>query len=137
VNSAGKIAGYTICNDMSSRDIEGENPLYLPQAKTYDGCCAVGPGLLVAEGPLSAETAIRLEIDRGGTRVFEGATSLAQLKRTFEELVGWLTREASFPAGCILSTGTGIVPPNEFTLRSGDGVRISIDGIGTLANPVA
>ncbi len=137
VNAKGSIAGYTICNDMSSRDIEGENPLYLPQAKTYDGCCAVGPGILVAEGPLPKETLIRLEIVREGSRAFEGETSLARLKRTFEELVGWLTREASFPAGCLFSTGTGIVPPNEFSLRSGDGVRISIDGIGTLSNRVA
>jgi 2-dehydro-3-deoxy-D-arabinonate dehydratase len=137
VNSAGKIAGYTVCNDMSSRDIEGENPLYLPQAKTYDGCCALGPGILVAEGPLPKETRIRLEILRGGSRAFEGETGLDRLKRTFDELVGWLTREASFPAGCVFSTGTGIVPPNEFSLRSGDEVRISIDGLGTLSNPVA
>jgi 2-dehydro-3-deoxy-D-arabinonate dehydratase len=137
VNSAGKIAGYTVCNDMSSRDIEGENPLYLPQAKTYDGCCALGPGILVAEGPLPKETRIRLEILRGGSRAFEGETGLDRLKRTFDELVGWLTREASFPAGCVFSTGTGIVPPNEFSLRSGDEVRISIDAVGTLSNPVA
>lgn len=137
VNSAATIAGYTICNDMSSRDIEGENPLYLPQAKTYDGCCALGPGILVAEAPLPKETRIRLEILRDGSRAFEGETALDRLKRSLEELVGWLTREASFPAGGVLSTGTGIVPPNEFSLRSGDEVRITIDGLGTLSNPVA
>ncbi len=137
LNAAGKVAGYTICNDMSSRDIEGENPLYLPQAKTYDGCCALGPGILVAEGPLPKETEIRLEILRGRRRAFQGATTLGRLKRSFGELAAWLFRECSFPAGCVLSTGTGIVPPNEFSLRRGDSVRITIDPIGTLSNPVA
>ena len=137
VSSAGKIVGYTICNDLSSRDIEGENPLYLPQAKTYDGCCALGPGILVAEGPLPKETAIYLEILRDGSRAFEGTTTLARLKRSFEELTGWLLRECSFPAGCVLSTGTGVVPPDEFSLRRRDVVRITIDPIGTLSNAVA
>jgi 2-dehydro-3-deoxy-D-arabinonate dehydratase len=137
VNHAGKIVGYTICNDMSSRDIEGENPLYLPQAKVYDGCCALGPGILVAEGPLPRSTPIYLEILRDGERAFEGTTTLAQLRRTPEELVAWLFRDNSFPHGCFLSTGTGIVPPNEFSLRPRDVVRITIEPIGTLANPVA
>jgi 2-dehydro-3-deoxy-D-arabinonate dehydratase len=133
-----KIVGYTIGNDMSSRDIEGENPLYLPQAKVYDGSCAIGPVItLVASMPPLTGVNIRLEIDRAGKRAFEGATSLGQMKRTPEELVGWLGRETSFPDGAILLTGTGIVPPDEFTLASGDDIKISIDGIGTLANRVA
>ncbi len=136
INSAGRTFGYTICNDMSSRDLEGENPLYLPQAKVYDGCCAIGPGILVAEEPPPRETAIRLEIRRKGKAVFEGATSLAQFKRTFDELVEYLLRDNSFPAGCIYSTGTGIVPPDDFTLARGDEVCISIDPIGTLSNAV-
>jgi 2-dehydro-3-deoxy-D-arabinonate dehydratase len=136
VSNAGTIEGYTIGNDMSSRDIEGENPLYLPQAKVYDACCGLGPALLVAEAPLPATTAIRLSIIRGSARVFEGSTSLAQLKRTPEELVSWLFREASFPQGCVLLTGTGIVPPNDFGLEPGDVVTIAIDGIGELTNAV-
>ena len=137
VNARGRILGYTICNDVSSRDIEGENPLYLPQAKVYDGSCALGPGVLVTERPLPSSTGIRLEIRRRGRTAFAGATSLARMKRTPEELVGWLCRDQSFPAGVYLSTGTGIVPPNEFSLRRGDEVRITIDGLGTLANPVS
>jgi 2-dehydro-3-deoxy-D-arabinonate dehydratase len=136
VNSAGRIVGYSICNDVSSRDIEGENPLYLPQAKVYDGSCALGPCLLVAERPLPPSTPIRLEIRRKGRVAFRGATSLARLKRTPDELVGWLFRDHSFPDGCWLSTGTGVVPPDDFTLRRGDEVRITIDPIGTLANVV-
>jgi len=137
VNSRGEIFGYTVCNDMSSRDIEGENPLYLPQAKVYDGCCALGPCLLVSPEPPPKSTAIRLEILRGGKPAFDGSTTLARIKRTFEELTGWLFRDNSFPRGLLFSTGTGIVPPNEFSLRSGDRVRITIDGVGTLENPVA
>jgi 2-dehydro-3-deoxy-D-arabinonate dehydratase len=136
VNSRGKIVGYTIGNDMSSRDIEGENPLYLPQAKVYDGSCAIGPCVLVAEGPLPKTTEIRLQITRGGQSVFEGATTLAQLKREPVELVEYLYRETSFPAGCYLLTGTGVVPPDAFTLAGGDEVRISIEGIGVLRNVV-
>ena len=133
-----KIVGYTIGNDMSSRDIEGENPLYLPQAKVYDGSCAVGPVItLAAAMPPLAGVQVRLEIDRGGRRAFEGTTNLGQMKRTPEELVGWLRRETSFPHGAILLTGTGIVPPDAFTLASGDAIRITIDGIGMLANWVA
>jgi 2-dehydro-3-deoxy-D-arabinonate dehydratase len=136
INAAGEIIGYTICNDMSSRDIEGQNPLYLPQAKTYDGCCAVGPCILVSRDPPPASSEISMTITRAGSTVFEGATTVAQLKRTPRELVDWLYRENSFPRGCILSTGTGIVPPDDFTLRSGDRVRMSIEGIGTLENTV-
>ena len=136
IDAAGRIVGFTICNDVSSRDIEGENPLYLPQAKVYDGSCALGPCVLVAERPLPPSTPIRLEIRRKGRAAFRGATSLAQMKRTPKELAGWLFRDHSFPDGCFLSTGTGIIPPSDFTLRRGDEVRITIDPIGTLANPV-
>jgi 2-dehydro-3-deoxy-D-arabinonate dehydratase len=136
INRRGKIVGYTIGNDMSSRDIEGENPLYLPQAKVYDGSCALGPAVLVAEGPLPRSTEIRMEIVRAGASVFSGATTLAQLKREPQELVEYLYRETSFPAGCYLLTGTGVVPPDAFTLASGDEVRINIEGIGMLRNVV-
>jgi 2-dehydro-3-deoxy-D-arabinonate dehydratase len=136
-NSSGKIIGYTIGNDMSSRSIEGENPLYLPQAKTYDGCAAVGPCILLAKEPLSDETAIRLIIVRDNKTVFEGETNLAQMKRKPEELASWVYRECSFPNGCLIMTGTGIVPGHDFTLQSGDHIHILIDGIGELVNPVA
>ena len=134
---SGKIIGYTIGNDMSSRDIEGENPLYLPQAKVYDGCCALGPGILLAEAPPAPTTAISLTILRDGQACFVGQTSLASLKRDPRELVEYLFRECTFPHGCILLTGTGVIPPMDFTLQVGDVVKISIDGIGTLTNPVA
>ncbi len=137
INSKGKIFGYAICNDMSSRDIEGENPLYLPQAKVYDGSCALGPCLLVADEMPPRATAIRLEILRDGKPAFSGATTLDQLKRTPESLVGFLFRDNSFPAGCFLSTGTGVVPGEGFTLAKGDVIRITIDPIGTLSNVVA
>ena len=138
ISPANRIVGYTIGNDMSSRDIEGENPLYLPQAKVYDGSCAIGPVITLAGAmPPLAGVQIRMEIDRGGQRAFEGSTNLGQMARTPESLVEWLTRETSFPQGAILLTGTGIVPPDEFTLASGDEIRIIIDGIGTLANRVA
>lgn len=137
VTPAGKIFGYTVCNDVSSRDIEGENPLYLPQAKVYDQSCAIGPGILLSDGMLPKETEIRLRILRGGKEVFNGATTLAQLKRTPEDLVGYLFRDNSFPRGCYLSTGTGVVPADDFSLGSGDVVRITIPPIGTLENPVA
>jgi 2-dehydro-3-deoxy-D-arabinonate dehydratase len=136
VNSRGKIVGYTIGNDVSSRDIEGENPLYLPQAKVYDGACALGPGLYVSETPLPAETEIALRITRGEKPAFQGRTTLAQMRRRPEELVEFLYRETTFPTGCILLTGTGIIPPDEFTLRSGDLVEITIEPIGTLVNTV-
>ena len=136
VNAEGRIVGYTVGNDMSARDIEGENPLYLPQAKVYDQCCALGPSVLVTPEPLPASTAIALAILRDGAPVFEGETTLASLNRTPEELVGYLFRDNSFPAGCFLLTGTGIVPPDTFTLHPGDHVRITIDPIGTLENVV-
>lgn len=136
VTASGKIAGYTIGNDMSSRSIEGENPLYLPQAKTYDGCAALGPCLYVADAPLPATTNIELSIYRAGTKVFFENTHLGQIKRRLEDLVAWLYRESSFPDGCFLMTGTGIIPPKEFTLQPGDEIRISIEPIGTLINVV-
>jgi 2-dehydro-3-deoxy-D-arabinonate dehydratase len=133
---SGKIIGYTIGNDMSSRDIEGENPLYLPQAKVYDGCCALGPGLLISDAPLPASTTIAMRIWRGQSLGFEASTTLESLKRTPEELVGYLYRESSFPHGCFLLTGTGIVPPSSFTLEPVDRIEITIEPIGTLVNHV-
>jgi 2-dehydro-3-deoxy-D-arabinonate dehydratase len=131
------IVGYTIGNDMSSRDIEGENPLYLPQAKFYDGSCAVGPVITLAGFlPPLPEVKIGLTITRAGTAVFEGATSLDRMKRSFEELVSWLGRETSFPEGAVLLTGTGVVPPDDFTLHEGDEVAIEVTGIGRLVNVV-
>lgn len=136
VNAAGKIIGYTVGNDVSSRDIEGENPLYLPQAKIWDGSCALGPCVLLSSDPLPKDSSVALEIVRGDETAFEGAATLEQMKRTVEDLVEYLYRECSFPTGCFLMTGTGTVPPNDFTLKSGDSVRVSIDGIGTLENTV-
>jgi 2-dehydro-3-deoxy-D-arabinonate dehydratase len=136
INPAGEIVGYTIGNDMSSRDIEGENPLYLPQAKVYDGSCALGPCVAIcAEPPRS--TAIQIEILRGGKAVFAGSTTLAELKREPKELVRYLYRDNSFPQGAYLMTGTGIVPGDEFTLAGGDRIRIQVDGVGVLENVVA
>ena len=136
-DSSGTLIGCTIGNDVSSRDIEGENPLYLPQAKVYDRSCALGPGVLISAEPLPASTAISLEIGRGSETVFAGSTTLAELKRTPQELLAYLYRDNSFPHGCYLMTGTGIVPPDGFTLASGDRVAITISAIGTLANRVA
>jgi 2-dehydro-3-deoxy-D-arabinonate dehydratase len=136
VSSSGKIVGYTIGNDMSSRSIEGENPLYLPQAKTYDACAAVGPCIFVTDKPIPLSTGISLEIIRNENTVFKGHIELNQMKRTPEELVSFVYRECSFPYGCLIMTGTGIVPGNDFTLWSGDRVNISIDQIGTLSNTV-
>ncbi len=136
INSAGTIVGCTVGNDMSSRDIEGENPLYLPQAKVYDGSCALGPCVLLTSKP-SRGMAIRLEILRAGKAVFSGNTTFAELKRQPEELVKFLYRDHSFPQGAFLMTGTGIIPADDFTLLHGDVVRIAIDGIGVLENPVA
>jgi 2-dehydro-3-deoxy-D-arabinonate dehydratase len=136
ISSNGKIVGYTVGNDMSSRDIEGENPLYLPQAKVYDQSCALGPGILVSDQPLPITTEIKLEINRGGETAFSGKTSLAELKRTPVELVEYLYRDNSFPVGAFLLTGTGIIPEDSFTLQPGDEIRISIDSIGTLVNTV-
>ncbi len=130
------IIGYTVGNDVSARDIEGANPLYLPQAKVYDQACAVGPGIYLPEGPLAGDTTIRLRISRGDKVVFEGESSVAQIKRPFESLVEYLYRDNSFPDGCLLMTGTGIIPPDDFTLEDGDMVRIAIDEVGGLENPV-
>lgn len=136
LSKTGKVVGYTIGNDMSSRSIEGENPLYLPQAKVYDGSCAIGPHIAINTGD-DGPRAIEMTITRSGATTFQGQTSTAQMRRTEEELTEFLFREMSFDNGVFLLTGTGIVPPDDFTLTSGDVVRISIEGIGTLENPVA
>jgi 2-dehydro-3-deoxy-D-arabinonate dehydratase len=138
MSAAGTIVGFTIGNDMSSRDIEGENVLYLPQAKIYARSCAVGPWIVVGRTEDDArQWTIELEISRGGERVFAGDTSVGQIKRTFTELVDYLFRSQAFPNGVVLLTGAGIVPPDSFTLAEGDAVRITISGIGTLENRVA
>ncbi|MBN1821304.1 MAG: fumarylacetoacetate hydrolase family protein [Prolixibacteraceae bacterium] len=136
ISSSGKIIGYTIGNDMSSRDIEGQNPLYLPQAKTYDGSAAIGPCIYVTEKPLLPTVRIELEIIRNGKSVYTGDVNISQIKRKFTDLAEFLFRETGFPAGCLLMTGTGIVPPNDFTLASGDVVKIRIEPIGELVNEV-
>lgn len=137
INKRGVIQGYTIGNDMSSREIEAENPLYLPQAKVYDRCAGLGPCLYISQKPLPADTSIELEIRRGGKRVFGNAIEISKMKRNHEELAAFLFRECTFPYGCYLMTGTGIVPPDEFTLKSKDEIRITILPIGTLVNYVA
>jgi 2-dehydro-3-deoxy-D-arabinonate dehydratase len=134
INPAGQIIGNTIGNDMSSRDIEGENPLYLPQAKVYDGSCALGPCVLISAEPLPQSTKIDLKIARRGETAFSGSTSLAELKREPKQLAEYLFRDNSFPDGVFLMTGTGVVPGDEFSLASGDVIRIAIDGIGVLEN---
>lgn len=136
VTSSGKIVGYTIGNDMSSRSIEGENPLYLPQAKTYDECAALGPCVYLTDKPLDGSTMIKLVIERNEKVAFEGSVELSQMKRKPEDLVSFVYRECSFPYGCLIMTGTGIVPGNDFTLQSGDRISITIDPIGTLINTV-
>ncbi|MCU1247743.1 MAG: hypothetical protein JWQ49_772 [Edaphobacter sp.] len=136
INPRAEIIGYTIGNDMSSRDIEGTNPLYLPQAKVYDRSCALGPGILIQSGPMPTTTSIQLDILRAGHMQFSGVTTLAELKRDPATLVEYLFRDQTFPCGCFLLTGTGIVPPDSFTLQSGDEINITIDGIGTLTNTV-
>ena len=136
ISPKGRILGYTAGNDMSSRDIEGENPLYLPQAKTYDGSCAIGPAILVRAEPIPPATRIQLEIRRASQTVFTGGTALSEMKRDLGSLVEFLYRETSFPDGCILLTGTGIVPPDDFTLAHGDEILITVDGVGTLRNVV-
>ena len=137
LNRDGRLFGYTVGNDMSSRDIEGENPLYLPQAKVYDRSTALGPCLLVTNEPLPPATTIAIVIHRDGAAVFSGSTPISQIKRSFTELAGYLFRDNSFPHGAYLLTGTGIVPPDAFTLRAGDEIRITIEPIGTLMNTVA
>jgi 2-dehydro-3-deoxy-D-arabinonate dehydratase len=136
ITSSGKIVGYTIGNDMSSRSIEGENPLYLPQAKIYERCAGLGPGILVTPGPISPDTEIYIAIYRGQALMFEGRITIDQMKRTHTELVGFLYRECAFPKGCYLMTGTCVVPGSDFTLRHGDKVSIKIDPIGVLVNMV-
>jgi 2-dehydro-3-deoxy-D-arabinonate dehydratase len=131
------LSGFTIGNDMSARDIEGENPLYLPQAKLYRQSCALGPWILIPEAPLDrAKTQLAMTVQRKGKDVFKGSTDLDQMVRSFDDLIGWLFRENEFPAGVILLTGTGIVPPDDFTLEDGDVVSMEATGIGTLTNPV-
>jgi 2-dehydro-3-deoxy-D-arabinonate dehydratase len=137
VNAKGKIIGFTIGNDMSSRDIEGENPLYLPQAKVYDGACALGPCILLSNELLPRATTIQIEILRDGRTAFSGHTALTELKRDPYTLVEYLYRETHFPCGAFLMTGTGIVPPDSFTLASEDQIHITIELIGTLKNTVA
>jgi 2-dehydro-3-deoxy-D-arabinonate dehydratase len=137
LNSRLRLVGFTIGNDMSSRDIEGENPLYLPQAKVYDACCGIGPVIaLPDEMPPYEATEIRLVVRRNRETAFEGTTQLSQMARSFDELIGWLGRDNSFPNGVLLMTGTGIVPDSGFSLLPGDVVDIGIDGIGTLSNPI-
>ncbi|RPJ52948.1 MAG: 2-hydroxyhepta-2,4-diene-1,7-dioate isomerase [Acidobacteria bacterium] len=136
ISSNGRIFGYTVGNDMSARDIEGANPLYLPQAKVYDRSCSLGPGLLVRSESLPGSTEIRMVIRRQGQEIFSGHTRLSEMKRTPEELVEYLFRHNSFPRGCFLLTGTGVVPPSGLTLLSGDEITIAIDPIGALVNVV-
>lgn len=138
LNPTGRLVGYTIGNDMSARDIEGDNLLYLPQAKIYERSCALGPWIVL--GP--EETAVRdwtisLRIRRGDAEVFAGQTEVGRIKRGFGELADWLFRSQQFPNGAVLLTGTGIVPPDDFSLRAGDEVEIAVSGIGRLVNPVA
>jgi 2-dehydro-3-deoxy-D-arabinonate dehydratase len=136
VNAAGQIFGYTLGNDMSSRDIEGENPLYLPQAKVYDRSAALGPCLVVTEKLPAPTAAITIEIRRRGKKVFAGGTTVGQIKRPLPSLAAWLYRDNSFPRGSYLMTGTGTVPPDTFTLRSGDEILITLEPVGTLVNSV-
>ena len=136
VSPLGKLLGYTVGNDVSSRDIEGQNPLYLPQAKVYDRSCSIGPGVLVSDEELPGEAGISMEVQRGGEPIYSGNTQLSEMKRSFQELIDYLMRECSFPYGCYLMTGTGIVPPADFSLQSGDEILITIDGVGTLINEV-
>nr|MDP9048707.1 fumarylacetoacetate hydrolase family protein [Bacteroidota bacterium] len=131
------IQGYTIGNDMSSRSIEGENALYLPQAKIYEKSAALGPCLYVTSSPISGDTGIKMTISRNDQEMYADATTISRLKRSFEELTAYLFRECDFPYGCYLMTGTCLVPAPDFTLQAGDVVEISIDGIGKLVNTIA
>lgn len=135
INRFGEIVGYTAGNDMSSRSIEGENPLYLPQAKIYNRSCALGPTIVLCNADEMRELPVSVSIKRGGTSVFEGETSISQMKRNLPELADWLVRELDFPHGVLLMTGTGSVPPESFTLKSGDQVTINVGGV-TLENTV-
>ncbi|WP_420320032.1 fumarylacetoacetate hydrolase family protein [Flagellimonas sp.] len=137
ISSEGTIEGYTIGNDMSSRSIEGENPLYLPQAKMFERCAGLGPCVLVPEKFIDPNTIIELEIRRGNKQMFHGKVSVSNMKRSHTELVDFLFSECDFPNGCYLMTGTGLVPPDEFTLQPDDEIRITIEPIGTLMNKVA
>ena len=137
LNSRMQLVGFTIGNDMSSRDIEGDNPLYLPQAKVYDACCSLGPWIVLNEpGVMDPNATIELSIRRQDTLVFEGETGIDRMARSFDELIGWLARDNSFPNGAFLLTGTGIVPESQFTLQPGDVIEITIDGVGALSNYV-
>lgn len=135
INKTGEIIGYTAGNDVSSRDIEGENPLYLPQAKVYNGSAAIGPGIVIGSADTMTELPVNLEIYRGGEQVFQGETNTQQIKRPLQELADYLIKELDFPQGVLLMTGAGIVPPDEFTLQPGDSVRVSVAGL-VLENPV-
>lgn len=137
INAVGNIQAYTIGNDMSSRSIEGENPLYLPQAKMYERAAALGPCLFITDKPIALSTAITITIYRDGVTMFNDTTTLQKMKRSLTELAGWLYREMDFAQGCFLMTGTCLVPPNNFTLHQNDVVNISIDGIGVLINSIA
>jgi 2-dehydro-3-deoxy-D-arabinonate dehydratase len=136
INSKGNIQGYTAGNDMSSRSIEGENALYLPQAKIYEKSAGLGPCLFVTSSPIGGETAIKMIIKRAGQKVYEDSTAVSQIKRPFTELTSYLFSECDFPHGCFLMTGTCLVPSSDFTLQEGDIVEISIDSIGTLINTI-
>jgi 2-dehydro-3-deoxy-D-arabinonate dehydratase len=136
INNRGQIQGYTVGNDMSSRSIEGENPLYLPQAKVYERSAALGPCLYVPARPIPLTTIIRMTIHREGNSIYQGEVAISQIKRSLTELADWLYRESDFSYGCFLMTGTCLVPGNEFTLREGDRVDIGIDGIGLLSKSV-
>jgi 2-dehydro-3-deoxy-D-arabinonate dehydratase len=136
INSDRQIVGYTLGNDVSSRDIEGENPLYLPQAKVYDGSCSIGPAIWVSDQSFDRNTEITLAVERAGKPIFQGTVPLLRIRREFNGLVEYLYRELSFPVGAFLFTGTGIVPPNDFTLKSGDLVKIAVAPIGELINEV-
>jgi 2-dehydro-3-deoxy-D-arabinonate dehydratase len=137
ISTEGRIIGYTVGNDLSCRDLEGDNPLYLPQAKTFSACAALGPGVLVSDRPLPPETAITLSVVRGERTVFDGETTLEKMRKSPPRLVEYLFRDNTFPCGCFLMTGTGVVPPNRFCLRRGDEVRITIEPVGTLVNSMA
>jgi 2-dehydro-3-deoxy-D-arabinonate dehydratase len=137
INAAGRIFGFSIGNDMSARDIEGENPLYLPQAKTYAGSAALGPCLVVSDEPPGPDTLIQIEIVRDGETEFAGSTNIGQIKRPLPSLAEFLYRDNQFPCGAYLMTGTGIVPPDAFTLQHGDEIHITIEPVGTLSNTVA